>query len=161
MILRFLAAVAFIGGGVVTWFILMTVKGYGASQAGMSAGAAHGPPDRDSLFMVLLCSYFLISACAALFCFRRRALLFSAALAYLVLFLTFLGMLVQNSADRTDQILTGVVTVGLIGFIYFTPWTILWFAIFLKCEKSGQQPRCSEPRNDTPIDNQGSVAPGP
>lgn len=136
MILRILAAVAFLFGGVLTWIILGALKAFGASQAAMSAGAAHGAPDRDRFFMLFLCSYFLIGAFAAVFCTRRRAFWFSASLAYLVLLLTFVGMCFQNGADQIDRILAGALTAGLIGLFYFIPWTFLWFLVFLKCEKN-------------------------
>jgi hypothetical protein len=120
MIWRVLASVTFLGGGVLTWFILTVVKGYGSSQAAMS-NAGHGPPDRDGLFMLFFCSYFAISAAAVPFCRQRRTLWAAAALAYSVVFLTFLGVCVHVGADELGRMLAGVVTFAVIILIYFAP----------------------------------------
>lgn len=135
MIWRVIASVAFLCGGVLTWGILTILKGFGASQAGMSAGAGHGPPDRDILFILLLCSYFVVSGVAAAFCSRRQALLIAAGLAYSMLLASFLGVCVHIGAGEGDRMLAGVLTFAVIGLAYFTPWTIIWLLLLSKCER--------------------------
>jgi hypothetical protein len=137
MIWRLIASVAFVGGGVLTWVVLAVVKAYGSSQAAMSDGAGHGGPDRDALFMVFFCSYFVISAVAVPFCKQKRTLWAAAALAYSVVFLTFLGVCVHIGADEISRMLAGAATFAVIILIYLAPWTFLWFLLFSKCEKIG------------------------
>ena len=134
MIWRLIASIAFLGGGVVTWRVLTVLKGFGASQAAMSAAASHGPPDRDFLFTCLVCSYFVISAFASAFCIRKQALRIAAALAYFMLLATFVGVCVNVATGEVNRMLAGAVSFAAIGLIYFAPWTIIWLLLVTKCE---------------------------
>jgi hypothetical protein len=135
MLKRALASFAFIAGGLITWLVIATLQGLGASQAGMSAGPLHGHPARDTLFVGFLCSYFAISALAMIFCRTRKLLWTEAAVAYFVVLFTFVVGFIKGM-EESGSIPAAAFTMAIIYLVYFAPWTILWLLVIANCEKS-------------------------
>ena len=82
MVGRIIAAIAFLAGGAVTCVALAILKGFGASQAGMSAGTIPAPGAAGVLIPWLAGSYFVVSAIGVLLCRGREALRVVALIAH-------------------------------------------------------------------------------
>jgi len=139
MIGRIIAAIAFLVGGAFTWVVLVILKGFGASQAGMSAGPVPALPATEMLIPFLAASYFVTSAIGVLFCRRRETMRVAALVAHSLLLLTFLAICAGDAGGPSDKFLTGLLTLSFITLVYFCPWFIIW-AIFLTREASPAKP---------------------
>jgi hypothetical protein len=137
MIWRILAASAFLGGGFLTFVILIIAKAYGASQAGMSAVSVRSQPHGELLITCLLCSYFAISAVGVLLCGKRRTRRSAAALAHFVLFATLAVIFVKNGIPNTERTSMAMLRFLFVCMMYFTPWFMLWIPFCTKPDWPG------------------------
>jgi len=134
MIRRVLAALVFIAGGLLTWALLMFAKGYGASQAAMSAGAGSHVPNRDLLYICGFCSYFVVSAVGALFGTKPKTLKIVAVVAYGILLATFVAICASLGKGSGEGVLQEILTLSLIAAIYFAPWSVVWLVLLSRHE---------------------------
>ena len=153
MIGRVIAAIAFIAGGALTCFVLAILKGFGASQAAMSAGPVPAPPAMEALIPWLAGSYFMVSAIGILLCQSRAALRVAALVAHLLLLITFLSICAGGLGGDSEKFLTGLLTLSLITVMFFSPWFIIW-AVFLFREGRPAQPGAAP--NGGPTDQLGN-----
>ena len=122
--------------------VLAVVKGFGASQAAMSAGPVPAAPAAEVLIPWLTGSYFVVSAIGILLCRGRGPLRAAALVAHSLLLITFLSICAGGVGGDTDKFLTGLATLSLITLLYFSPWFIIW-AVFLFREGRPTQPAAS------------------
>jgi hypothetical protein len=128
---RIIASLAFVAGGVVTWFILAALHAFGASQAGLSASAVSGPPSIEALIPWLACSYFLVSAVGVVACRKRESLRVVALLAHLLLLAAFLAVCSEGLGKGSEKFLTGLLLMLVITVVFFSPWLAVWgFLLF-------------------------------
>jgi hypothetical protein len=160
MIGRVIAAIAFLTGGAVTWVVLAILKGFGASQAAMSAGPVPASSAMEALIPWLVGSYFVVSAIGILFCQSRNALRVAALIAHLLLLITFLSMCAEGWRGDSEKFLAGFVTLLFVTVLWFSPGFIIW-SVFLFGEGRPAQPGASPNGGPaTPLGNSG-VAEGP
>jgi hypothetical protein len=129
---RIIASLAFIIGGVITWFVLAGLHGFASSQAGMSAGLLSGPSFIDALIPCFACSYFLVSALGIVVYRRRKALRAVALVAHLFLLAAFLGICFEGLGNGVEKFLTGVLQTSVIAGIFFSPWFAIWAFLLLR-----------------------------
>ena len=148
MIGRIIAAIAFIAGGAITYFVLAVLKGFGASQAAMSAGPVPAPSAMEVLIPFLACSYFVVSAMGVLFCRSRAALRVAALVAPSLLLTAFVSICVGGLRGDPVKFLSGFVTLSLITVVFFSPWFIIW-AVLVFRDATPAQPGAAP--NDGPV----------
>jgi len=160
MIGRIIVAIAFIVGGAVTCFVLAVLKGFAASQAGMSAGPVPASPAVDALIPWLAGSYFVVSAIGILLCQSRTALRVAALVAHSLLLIAFLSICAEGLGGYTERFLTGLLTLSFITVLFFSPWLIIW-AVFLFRDGGPAEP--SAVPNGSPTDPLGDsvISDGP
>jgi hypothetical protein len=160
MIGRIIAAMAFLAGAALTCSVLAFLKGFGASQAGMSAGHVPAPSAAQALIPWLAGSYFVVSAFAMLLCRGRRPLRVAALVAYSLLAITLLSLCTGIGEADSEKLFTGLLTLLLIAVLYFLPGHIIW-AVFLLRE--GTPAQLGAPPNGGPAAQLGnsSVTEGP
>jgi hypothetical protein len=134
---RIVALIAFVAGGVLTWFVIAALRGFGASQAGMSASAVSSPPSIDALIPWLACSYFMVSALGVVVCQRREALKAAALVAHIFLFAAFLAICSEGIGKGAEKFLTGVLLLGVITLLFFCPWFVVWGVLLFRRNGAG------------------------
>ena len=157
MVGRIIAAIAFLAGGAVTCVALAILKGFGASQAGMSAGPIPAPGAAGVLIPWLAGSYFVVSAIGVLLCRGREALRVVALIAHSLLLLMFLSICAGCAGGPSEKFLAGFVTLSLITLLWFSPGFIIW-SVFLFIEGSAAQ--SGSPPNGGPTDPLGNSVVG-
>jgi hypothetical protein len=138
MLRRIIAALAFLHGGALTWLLLALAKGYGASQAGMSAGTHNGPSSNDALVVGLLCSYFVVSAIGVMVCTSKRSLKIAATVAHLIPLVVFFWGSIKTGIESSGDSLRGIFRLAGIAVFYFMPWVVLWSYLLLTSSPSDQ-----------------------
>ena len=159
MIGRIFAAIAFGIGGAVTWVVIAILNGYGASQAGMSAGAVPAPGAAAALIPWFIASYFVVSALGVLLCRGRLALRVAALVAHSLLLIAFLCICAEGASGPSEKFLPGLLTLSFITLLWFSPGFIIWSVLLLKEER----PANSAPPNGSsapPLADSG-IADGP
>ena len=126
-----------------TCFVIAILKGYGASQAGMSAGPVPAPPAAEAVIPWLVGSYFVASAIGILLCRGRTAMRVAAAVAHSLLLIAFLAICAASAGGPSEKFLTGLLTLSLITLVWFSPGFIIWSVFLLREERSAQP--CASP----------------
>jgi hypothetical protein len=126
---HFLATLAFLTGGYLTWSILARLHGFAAAQAAMSTVAVSGPPSVDTMIPWFICSYFGISGFGLLFAKNRGGLAIVATLAYLMLFIAYCMLCYEASGYDVGQFIAGILLVGILALIVLSPWHIIWYCL--------------------------------
>jgi hypothetical protein len=123
--------VAFVVGGIFTLLILMTLRGFAQSLAGMSVGSVPSSSQSDSLTIALMCGYFLGSAFGISASKTKHALWFWAVLVHALLLIAYAMLFASaKSSDPDGYKWPGKVTKLAIGMaVYFSPWLIAWGVI--------------------------------
>jgi hypothetical protein len=132
---RIIASLAFAAGGVGTWFVMAAVRSFGTSLAAMSASAVSRPPPIDVLLPWLASSYFMVSAIGIVVCRQRQALRVMALLAHLLLLATFLAICSEGIGQRAEEFIGGVLLLGVITLLFFSPWLIVWSVFLFRCNE--------------------------
>ena len=114
-----------------TGLLCALAKGYGASQAGMSAGTRQGPPSNDVLVIGLLCSYFAVSAVGVMVCTGKRTLRIAAIVAHLIPLMVFIWVFTKVGNTSNGDSLNGIFRLAGIAAFYFVPWVALWSYLLL------------------------------
>lgn len=140
---------AFLVGGAVTYFAIAILKGFGASQAGMSAGPVPAPPAAEALIPWLIGSYFVASASGILICRGRTAMRVAAVVAHSLLLISFLATCAACAGGPSEKFLSGILTLSLITLVWFSPGFIIW-SVFLIREGGSAQP-CAPPNGGPPL----------
>jgi hypothetical protein len=147
MIGRIIAAMAFLAGGAVTFFVIAVLSGFGASQAAMSAGPVPAKSGAEALIPWLAGSYFVVSAIGILLCRRRGPLRVAALVAHSLLLITFLSICAGAGGSDSEHFWAGFLMLSVTTVLYFSPWFIIW-AVFLL--KAGSPAQPGAPPNGDP-----------
>ena len=137
---RIVASLAFLGGGVFTFGLLLVLRAFASAMAGMSpVSTAGGSPSMDSWVTALACSYFVIGAVGVLCCkrqatLRRVAVVAHLPLVYLILLVANHNML-RGSASASESILG----IGVPVLIYFSPWLVVWLSFMYNQDDMGNR----------------------
>lgn len=130
MIGRIIASITFVAGGVGAWFVMAILRGFAASQAGMSAVAISGPSLVEVIIPYLVCFYFLVSAIGIVVCRKRESLRGAALFAHLLLLVVFFAMCSEGIGKGSENFMAGVLLLSVITLLFFSPWLIVW-SVFL------------------------------
>jgi len=126
---RVIASLAFIAGGIATWFVLKALLAFGASQAEMSASAGSASSSVDAVILGLVGSYFAASAIGVVVCRKKEALRVVALVAHLFLMAGFFAICSTGIGKGAEKFLTGVLIIVVVALVYFLPWFIVWSAL--------------------------------
>jgi hypothetical protein len=139
MFKRALAACSFLAGGLITWFVIATLKALGASQAGMSAGPVSGSPGSDAAIPWLFCSYFLVSAVSAIATTKKQTLWVLWAFAHALLAIALCVLASEAASDSKEELVPAILTLALITGVFFSPWLALWGWLLSKAHPVANQ----------------------
>ena len=114
MIGRIIKSLAFVAGGVVTWFVTALIDSIDGSSA---------------LIMWLACSYFVVSAVGVVACLKREALRVVALVAHLLLLAAFLVLCSKGLGNGSEKFFTSLMLLSLVTVVFFSPWFVVWFFI--------------------------------
>jgi hypothetical protein len=133
---RTVASCLFLVGGLVTWLLTYMLHGLAASQAGMSAGPISSAPNRDTLIVWLLCSYFLASAITCAMFVKKSSLIRAAILAHLLVIIAFCLICFDFLDGDIGLFIKSILIFAFFITVYFLPWVILWMNIVKKGEST-------------------------
>lgn len=125
-----------------TFFVLAIAKGFGASQAAMSAGPVPAARAAEALIPWLAGSYFVVSAIGILVCRGRGALRVAAVVAHSLLLIMFLSICTGGAGGPSEKFVAGLLTLSLITVLWFSPGFIIW-SLFLFKQGRPAQPDAS------------------
>ena len=120
------AFIAFVIGGIVTLTVFRVLGTLGHMEAGMSAGAVQGAAFTDTLIPWIAVSYFAVSAIGILIARKRNTMRLTAALAHLMLLVTFCLFCLEASRGDEGEFLLNVVKLAVITAVFFSPWIAIW-----------------------------------
>jgi hypothetical protein len=129
--MRTFASIGFLLGGVFSVVVLLAASSFGHSMAGMSAGSV-SRPSVDSLIPWIAGAYFAVSAASVLLARKRAGLKFGAILSHLVLLVLFLALCSEGRDDDSGKFWSGILVLGIITLVFFSPWFALWGWILSK-----------------------------
>ena len=136
MIVRIIACVWFLLGGIATVFILIALGAFGSSMAAMSASATTSQTSSELMLLVaaLASVYFLVSAVASLVANSRETLITWAWVAHLAL-LAPIPLVVFGA--KSGGALAGLAVLFVLSAVYLSPWIAMWMILLMKPDKSG------------------------
>ena len=119
--------------------VVKFMAAFGKSQAGMSAVPVQGSGTDtflEAVFLVLLCSYFLVSAVGALVLRKRSPLWIAAGAAHSLLLIAFLVICISGLGQSKSfgDFLGGALIVLLLGAVALVPWLGAWALTLAKAE---------------------------
>lgn len=129
---RIVTSCWFLAGGLLTWFALWALRTLVSMEAGMSAGSVAGPLNRETVAMWLLCSYFVVSAVAAILFARKNTLRILGVLAHSLVVIAFCLFVSESTDENTGKTIANAITLAGIMGVYFAPWVCLWFFRLLR-----------------------------
>jgi hypothetical protein len=97
-----------------------SLAGWGDGAAGRSAAAGMF----SSVFALLVCSYFLVSAIGVLIAKSRAALVLVAGVSHSLLLTAYLMIAFQGRGGST--FFMGMALVGAVALVLLSPWLVLW-----------------------------------
>jgi hypothetical protein len=134
MIPRILASVWFLVGGTLCWFALGCLRGFGASQAAMSAGRNADPASADGLVSLLACSYFAVSAMGVLLAKSKETLRNVALCTHALLLVAFCILCSGGGGKGAGDFFAGLLIIGVLATVALSPWLAIWFVLLFKID---------------------------
>jgi hypothetical protein len=126
MFKRVIASCLFLVGGLVVGAVLLLLQGFGASQAGMSAGTGSGAGGSEAAVLLLFCSYFMVSAVSAMAAKKKQALWILWGIAHALVAIGFLVLCSEASGWDREKLIQAVVTLAVIIAVLLLPWLAVW-----------------------------------